>query len=134
MMENNFLAAHLKNLTNLFPKQNGLFDLKAFMGEAMGLPPPPGGIRRSMDFEDADEAVLDHIRRGSLTPLELDLPRTMPSVSKSGLHLGGSSRSHSNETLPLNEDPMNMVETSWEMSCLNEGESTSRPQSAAIGH
>lgn len=27
-----------------------------------------------------------------------------------------SQRSHSNETLSLNEDPMNLVETSWDIS------------------
>ena len=107
---------------------------KALMNEAMIQQPH---FRRSMDFEDADEPPLS--RRGSLTPplrpLDLEMPRLIPNSgggsSRKNNQAGAdmdqgeisdcedvSQRSHSNEN--LNEDPMNLVETSWEVSSLNE--------------
>ena len=106
---------------------------KALMNEAMIQQPH---FRRSMDFEDADEPPLS--RRGSLTPplrpLDLEMPRLIPNSGGRGKNNqasadmvdqgeisdceGESQRSHSNEN--INEDPMNLVETSWEVSSLNE--------------
>ena len=148
--ENNLFASHLKQLSDHFAKnggghgQNGqqigqlpIFEslqFKALMNEAMIQQPH---FRRSMDFEDADEPPLS--RRGSLTPplrpLDLEMPRLIPNSgggsSRKNNQAGAdmdqgeisdcedvSQRSHSNEN--LNEDPMNLVETSWEVSSLNE--------------
>ena len=88
-----------------------------------------------MDFEDADETP--YSRRGSLTPplrpLDLEMPRLIPNSGASGVSRknadpetgsdsGGSQRSHSNEN--FTEDPMNLVETSWEVSSLNDENTT----------
>ena len=109
---------------------------KALMNEAMIQQPH---FRRSMDFEDADEPPLS--RRGSLTPplrpLDLEMPRLIPNSGGNGGRKSSnnqatadidqgeisdcedqSQRSHSNENII--EDPMNLVETSWEVSSLNE--------------
>ena len=126
--ENNLFASHLKQLSDHFAKNggsNGIFEslqFKALMSEAMHQP----HFRRSMDFEDADEPPLS--RRGSLTPplrpLDLEMPRLIPNSGRKNDDGSdcGSQRSHSNEN--LNEDPMNLVETSWEVSSLNEENTT----------
>ena len=137
--ENNLFASHLKQLSDHFAKNggggggngNGIFDtlqFKALMNEAMIQQPQ---FRRSMDFEDADETP--YSRRGSLTPplrpLDLEMPRLIPNSANSSRKNdpetgsdSGSQRSHSNEN--FTEDPMNLVETSWEVSSLNDENTT----------
>ena len=95
-----------------------------------------------------------------------EMPKLIPTPGRSGPPPSGSTNnngghhhvdeddfmshgSHSNETLPLNEDPMNLVETSWDISTTlqhngtkqtsneremgNEGNSpSSQPQQSSI--
>ena len=70
-LDNSLFAAHLKTLSEHFTKNgvtgNGILDslpFKAFMSEAMHHPT----LRKSMDFEDAEEPVSGGLRRSSLTP------------------------------------------------------------------
>ena len=69
-LDNNFFATHLKTLSEHFSKNggNGFLDslpFKAFMNEEMH----QAAIRKSMEFEDADESCSGgESRRGSLTP------------------------------------------------------------------
>lgn len=136
---NNIFATHLKNLSDHFAKNsNGIFDslpFKAFMSEALHHQNSPS-FRRSMDFEDAEEPSMDFIRRrGSLTPpprppLDLEMPRLIPS---NGIQKHDDTRSHSNDET-LNEDPMNLVETSWEISSLNEGDSARKTPNGPTQH
>jgi len=142
-LDNNFFATHLKTLSEHFSKNggsgNGFLEslpFKAFMNDEIH----QAAIRKSMEFEDADESCSGggESRRGSLTPpssMSREMPKLIPTAAiRGGPHPSGSTNnngghadesehdflshgSHSNETsLPLNEDPMNLVETSWDIS------------------
>ena len=87
-LDNNFFATHLKTLSEHFSKNgggNGFLEslpFKAFMNDEIH----QAAIRKSMEFEDADESCSGggESRRGSLTP-----PASISRVSHRQLKLDG---------------------------------------------